>query len=69
LAFEQSGVIWTVPANGDAASRVAEGFNPRWSAASDALYFLHGSTGPETLFRAAIDSRSGGLAGHPTQLR
>jgi serine/threonine-protein kinase len=68
FAFERSGVIWAVPADGGAPSRIASGFNPRWSRDGHAVYFLGGPPGSEALFRAAIDPRSGSLEGMPTQL-
>jgi Tol biopolymer transport system component len=59
LAFTAQSVLWTISARGGELHRVGSGWNPRWSANSDALLFLDGAPGTEALYRVPIAQRSG----------
>ena len=68
FAFEARGAIWTVPAGGGAATRLATGRWPRWAESSRGVYFLDGAPGSEALYRVGVARGSGAPAGPVVQL-
>jgi Tol biopolymer transport system component len=60
LVLLQSNGIWIAPLDGSAARRVSiSGWQPRWSSAGDAVFFLDGPRGTTDLKRVDVDPQSG----------
>lgn len=68
FAFASQFVLWTISAHGSELHRVGSGRNPRWSANSEAVFFLDGPPGTEALFRVPIAERSGAPDGPRQQV-
>jgi eukaryotic-like serine/threonine-protein kinase len=68
IAFEADG-IWISPIGEGAPRRLAKsGWQPRWSAAGDAVYFLDGPRGTTDLKKIRVDPRSGAARGTPSRV-
>jgi Tol biopolymer transport system component len=58
--------IWVTPLDGGPSWRLSRsGWQPRWSAAGDAVFFLDGPRGTTDLKRVGVDPRSGEPEGGP----
>jgi serine/threonine-protein kinase len=68
FAFEDRSRVWVIPAAGGQPVAIARGWNPRWNAASDGLYYLSGPPGEEVLLKVRLETRSSGLVGTPRRL-
>jgi serine/threonine protein kinase len=73
VALEALNALWTIPASGGTPNRIVSrygaetGSHIRWSPESDALYYLGGTAGSETLFRIRL-SKAGTSDGKPVRV-
>jgi eukaryotic-like serine/threonine-protein kinase len=74
VALDALDAVWTMPASGGIPNRIVSlsgagaGSSMRWSPESDALYYLGGKAGSETLFRVRLNRRSGTRDGEPIRV-
>ena len=68
IAFMADEALWLISAAGGEPSRIGSGFNVRWSAAADAVYFLAGPPGGESLSKLAVDRHAAAPRGRPVRV-